>query len=124
MATLKQRDDPMRLFVRRLGLLGLFLLVIFTGWSVWGASRKDRESAALNQESQAALADLSAQETQLQGNIATLESDRGREATLRQEYAVGKPGENLVVIVDPATTTPAPPAPTLFDKIKSAFLWW
>lgn len=123
MAAVRQRNDPARLLWRRLGLLALLALVCFAGWSVWGAWQKDQESDALNQQSQAALATLTAQHTTLQQNITQLQSPRGREAALRQEYAVGAQGEGMIVIVD-ASSTPPPPPPTFLDKLKSAFSWW
>lgn len=77
----------------------------------------------LDQESQANLQDLSAQQTTLQQNISDLQSDRGKEAVLRQEYSVGEKGENMIIIVD-ASSTPPPPPPTFMDKLKNAFSWW
>ena len=41
---------------------------------------------------------LSQQQTQLQSDIASLETDRGKEAALRQQYAVGKKGEGLIIM--------------------------
>jgi cell division protein FtsB len=123
MAVGRQRNDPARLIWRRLGIVVLIALVCFAGWSVWGAWQKDQESAALDQESQAALATLSSQQTELQQNITDLETTRGKEAALREEYAVGAQGEGMIIIVD-ATSTPLPPTPTLLDKLRSAFSWW
>jgi len=124
MANIRARNDPVRIFLRRLLLAALFALVIFGAWSVWGAWRKEQESAALKQQSEAALADLTTQQSQLQANIASLQSDRGREAQLRQEYAVGKSGENLVIIVDASTTAPAAPPQSFLERLKKAFSWW
>lgn len=121
---IRSRDNPARLLWRRLILLGLFVLFIFASWSVWGAWRKDVESAQLNQESQAALADLTQQQSQLQQNIQDLQSERGKEAALRQEYDVGKAGEHEIVIVDPSQTEPATSTPSVFEAIKKAFWWW
>ena len=119
------RNDPVRIFLKRLALAALIGLVVFGSWSVWGAWKKDQESAALNQQSQAALADLTSEQQNLQQNISSLQSERGREAALRQEYAVGKNGENLVIIVDSTTSIPAPPPPPSFvEKLKKAFSWW
>ncbi len=123
MAAAKQRNDPARLRWRRLGLFVLLALVCFAGWSVYGAWQKDVESAALDQESQAALATLSAQQTTLKQNIDELQTPRGKEAALRQAYSVGEQGENMIVIVA-SSSTPPPPPPTFLDKLKSAFSWW
>lgn len=124
MATIRQRHDPVRLFGRRLVLFALFMLVIFGIWSVWGAWHKEEESAELKQESQAALSDLATQQTQLKGEIVKLESDRGREEALRDQYNMGKQGEDLIIIVDPATTTPIESTSTILDRIEQAFSWW
>ena len=123
MAALRQRSDPTRLLWRRLGLVVLIALVCFVAWSVWGAWQKDQESAALDQESQAALAELTTQQTTLEQNISDLQSPEGKEAALRQEYSVGAQGENMIIIVD-ASSTPPPPPPSFLDKLKGAFSWW
>jgi cell division protein FtsB len=123
MMAVRQRSDPTRLLWRRLALLALLALVAFAAWSVWGAWQKDVVSAALDQQSQAALATLTAQHQTLQENISELQTPRGREAALRQEYSVGAQGENMIVIVD-SSSTPPPPPPTFLDKLKSAFSWW
>jgi cell division protein FtsB len=123
MMAIRQTNEPVRLLWRRLGLLALFAFIILVGSGVWSAWQKDKESAGLNQQSQAALADLTAQESQLQGNITELQSDRGKEAALRQQYAVGKQGEDMIVIVD-SSTTPPPARPSFLDEIKKAFSWW
>ncbi|HTR18890.1 MAG TPA: hypothetical protein VMH91_02835 [Candidatus Paceibacterota bacterium] len=120
---IRPRNDPTRLLWRRLRLFGLFVLVVFVGAGVWNSWQKEKQSSALNRESQAALADLSSQESQLQGNITELQSERGKEAALRQQYAVGKQGEDMIVIVD-SSTTPPPQPQSFLDKLKKAFSWW
>ncbi|MDR3571860.1 MAG: hypothetical protein P4L81_06775 [Candidatus Pacebacteria bacterium] len=123
MAPVRQRNDPARLLWRRFALFGLFVLLCFASWSVWGAWQKDLASAALNRQSEAALADLTAQQATLQENISELQTDRGKEAELREEYSVGEKGEQMIVIVN-ASSTPPPPPPTFLDKLKKAFSWW
>lgn len=123
MAPVRQRNDPTRLLWRRIALFALFVLVCFAGWSVWGAWQKDQTSEALKEQSQAQLTGLTAQDQTLQQNIADLQSERGKEAALREEYSVGEQGENMIVIVD-ASSTPPPPPPSLMDKLKKAFSWW
>lgn len=121
---IRSRDNPTKLLWRRLMLLGVFALFVFGSWSVWGAWRKDVESAALNRQSQAALADLTQQQSQLQINIQELQSERGREAALRQAYGVGKAGEREIIIVDPSHPQPATSTPSVFESIKKALWWW
>lgn len=119
-----RKVDPVRLSMKRLFMLILVFLIVFAAAGVWSAYRKERESAELRVESQSSLADLTSQHEQLVANIANLQSERGKEAALRQEYAVGKEGERLIVIVDPSTTTPTEATSTILQKIEQAFLWW
>jgi type II secretory pathway component PulL len=116
------KELPAQLW-RRLALLALLILVAFVAWSVWGAYQKATQSAALAREAQASAADLAAQQATLEDHVAQLQSDRGKETALRQQYAVGKAGEQMVVIVN-ASSTPPPPSPTFFEKLKGAFSWW
>lgn len=119
-----RKVDPVRLSMRRLLMLGLVVLILFAAAGVWSAYQKERESAALRVESQNSLENLSSEHDQLVANIATLQTDRGKEAALRQEYAVGKKGEQLVIIVGPSTDTPAQATTTILQKIERAFWWW
>jgi cell division protein FtsB len=125
MATLRQRRDPVRIFMRRLALLGLFILVIVAASGVWSIYRKDQESIVLKEQAQAQLADLSTQQAQLNASIAELQTERGKEAALRQQYSVGDPGEGMIMIVEPAAATPIATTTTPFQAwLHSAFSWW
>lgn len=110
MEILSQKVDPVRLFWRRVLLAVLLALVLFGMSGVWRIYKRERESAVLIQSSTAHLADLTRREAQLRSDIANLDTDRGREAALRQQYQMGKPGEGMIIIVNPPT--PAPVAPT------------
>ncbi len=124
MASVKQRVDPTRLFLRRLGMFLLLVLVLFAIRAVWGVYAKASESGTLRDEAEAQLRDLQARETTLNASIGSLESERGKEEALRQAYQVGKPGEGLIEIVETTpTTTPAPP-PSRFHWLSSLFSWW
>ncbi len=125
MATLKERRDPVRIFGRRLMLLGLFFLVVVALSGVWGIYRKERESAVLKQEALAQLATLSAQQDQLTASIADLETERGKEAALRQEYNVGNAGEGMVIIVEPLKPATTTATSTSFETwLQDTFSWW
>ncbi|HVU75829.1 MAG TPA: hypothetical protein VHD38_03280 [Candidatus Paceibacterota bacterium] len=62
----------------------------------------------MREDSERQLQELTQQQESLQDNINKLQTARGKEEALRDQYAVGKPGEQLVIIVEPdrpATTT-------------------
>lgn len=121
MAAVRERHDPVRLMWRRLLLIGLFLFVLSAAWAVWGIWGKERESAALDSQAQGQLADLEARQAKLQSDYAALETDRGKEAALRQEYGVGKQGENLIVIVEPDKPVPVQATSSMMQWLKDVF---
>ena len=124
MASIKPRNDPVRLFWRRILMLALLLAVLFGIWAVFGVYMKERESIHLREQAEAQLKDLQQRETGLDARIASLETERGQEAALRDAYQVGKDGEGVITIVDqPASTTPVQETDqkNWFQKI---FWWW
>ena len=124
MAVLRPRNDPVRLFGRRLVLLSLFALIIVAGAGAWGAYQKERESYALRQEAEMQLDDLSKRQTQLDTDIANLETNRGKEQVLREQYALAARGEGLIVIVDTPPVAPTHATSSLVDWFKRTFGWW
>lgn len=126
MATLRERKNPARLFLRRLMLAGLFVLVLVAGSGVWDIYQKEQTSAILKQEAIAQLEGLSTEQSQLVASVNELKTERGKEAALRQQYNMADPGEGEIMIVEPATSAaPQAPTSTSFARwIKSAFPWW
>ena len=121
---IRSRNDPVRLFGRRLILLGLFALIVVSSTGVWGAYQKERESRALRNEAEMQLTDLSQRQAQLDADIASLETDRGKEQVLREQYALAARGEGLIVIVDTPPVAPTRATSSLVDWLKKTFTWW
>lgn len=105
-------------------LLGLLILVLAALWGVWGGYEKREESAALRTQAEAQLKDLSERQAQLTSDIANLETDRGMEEVLREQYALAAKGERLIVIVDAPKPAPLQATSSILDRIKKAFWWW
>lgn len=125
MAIIRPRNDPVRLFWRRLTLVGLLVLFAVAISGVWNAYQKERESGALRRQAQAQLNDLTTQENQLHSDIDTLQTARGKEAVLRQQYALAAKGEGVIVIVDPSTSTQAVATSSAFAEwLHNTFPWW
>ena len=120
---IRQRNDPVRLFGKRLIVLGLLALVVLAIGGVWNAYQKERESAALRTRAEVQLDDLTKRHAQLSSDIANLQTDRGREEVLREQYALAAQGEGLIVIVEPQAE-PAHATSTFMDKLRKAFRWW
>lgn len=125
MAIIRPRNDPVRLFWRRMAILGLFALVIFAASGVWNAYQKERESGALRAQAQTQLNDLTSQQNELNSDINKLQTERGKEAVLRQQYALAAKGEGVIVIVDPSTPTQATATSSAFAEwLHNTFPWW
>lgn len=120
---IRQGSDSVRLLWKRAGMLALLLVMLASLFAVWGVWHKKDESAALRHDAEMQLADLRDREGKLTAAIGMLQTDRGKEAELRQDYDVGAPGEHLVVIVD-QTPTPTAHATTTLERIASWFSFW
>ena len=121
---IRSRNDPVRLFGRRLILLGLFALIVLSAMGVWSAYQKEKESRLLRKEAEMQLGDLSKRQAQLDADIASLETDRGKEQVLREQYALAARGEGLIVIVDTPPVAPTRATSSLVDWLKKTFTWW
>ena len=124
MATSKQRRDPARLFLRRLGLLVLTGLVFVAASGVWNVYQKERESAALRAQVESEYAELRERETQLKKDIARLSTDRGMEEALRKQYALAEEGEGLIIIVEPPAAEPVHATSSVREWFENVFNWW
>lgn len=108
MAISDRRHRIAKLLWRRLRIVGILLLVALAASASWNIYKKERDSRAIRTDAERQLQELTQQQQALQENIDTLRTARGKEEALRDQYAVGKPGEKLVIIVEPerpATTT-------------------
>ena len=120
MAT-SSRNDPVRLFWRRVLTAGILVMAVFAGVGVVKVYLKERESAALRAQAEAGLADLESRHEKLETDVAALRTESGKEKVLRGAYDVGKRGEHLIVIVEP--TAPSHPRATTtpwYERLK----WW
>ncbi|MBI2611002.1 hypothetical protein HYW60_03670 [Candidatus Kaiserbacteria bacterium] len=119
-----QRQTATRLFLKRLGLLALAALALFAASGVWGVFQKERESASRKAEAELERADLLARQQQLSADIEMLESDRGLEETLREQYGFAERGEGLIVIVERPTSAPIHATSTLREWFRKTFWRW
>lgn len=122
MATYAGKRDPIKLFWRRLGIVALFIALVIALSGVWGVWRKERESRELRNQAQLQAQDLAAQAAQLQKDIARMQTDRGKEEVLREQYNVGAPGEQMIVIVTPDQPKPIAATSTGFQALVHKFL--
>ena len=121
---IRHRNDPVRLFGKRLLLLALFVSVVIAFGGAWGAYKKERESRTLRVEAEAQLNDFSERQAQLDSDIANLQTDRGMEGVLREQYALAARGEKLIVIVEPQKPEPVEDTSSVMQWLHKVFPWW
>ena len=119
-----QRRDPLRLFGKRLFLALLVVLVVVAISGVWKAYRKEQESLSLRQEAEVQLADLAKRKAQLEADITKLNTPRGMEDALREQYLLAKNGENLIIIVDSPTPAPIEATSSVKEWFQNSFSWF
>ncbi len=119
-----QRQSAVRLFLKRLGILSLFLLVAFSIPGVWSVYHKERESQLLRAQAEREWTDLVERQTQLEEDLSKLQTDRGLEETLREQFALALEGERLIVIVDPPKPAEVHASSSVREWFKNVFWWW
>jgi len=124
MAMRERQKTLVRLFWRRLSILGLITLIFAAAFGVWGVFQKERESRYLRDHAQRQAYELSAQEEELSTHISKLKTDRGKEETLRAQYAIGKAGEGLIIIVEPPTPEPIQASTTMRQWVRKFLPFW
>jgi len=89
-----------------LAILFIITLLIIRG--AFGVMMKERESQRLVSDLEVKEQTLADHEIELKNSIDRLQTDEGLDSEIKEKYSVAKPGEHVVVIVDPrplATTT-------------------
>jgi hypothetical protein len=87
-------------------------------WGVWG---KYQKSQALLSSAQNDLSGIEERQKTLSQAVSALSTDEGKERELRDRFALVKPGEHLVVLVDNAAA--AEPAVQSVEKGWWARFW-
>jgi hypothetical protein len=124
MATFDKRHDPIRILWRRLGMFGILVLVVAAIPGVWNVYGKERESRSLRTQAELQVRNLAQQEARLSGDISRLQTERGKEEALREQYAVGKRGEGLIIIVDPPQALPIEATSTIRQWVHKFLPFW
>jgi cell division protein FtsB len=122
MAIVGKRSDPVRLFARRLALLALLIIVFFALSALWDVYKKENESRTLRLQAEAQLYNLHMQEDHLNGEISRLQTERGKEEMLRENYEMAKAGENMIMIIEPPTQPKAVATTSSMSKWIHRFL--
>ncbi|HUY05230.1 MAG TPA: hypothetical protein VMV62_00700 [Candidatus Paceibacterota bacterium] len=107
---------------QRGGLIGILLLAIF--WLVsliWGLAGKAQIAVSQAGDAHRQYQALEARKSALGASLAALATSRGRDAAIRTAFGVARPGEEVIVVVPPATATPAVTPAPWWQKVLNWF---
>lgn len=101
----------------------LLLVVLILAWAVWGIARKEEIARSAVEDRKAELAILEERKAVFEANLAELSTERGQEATLRQNHGVAKSGEEVIIVVPPKEDELGPPLPW-YKRLLGFFGIW
>ena len=99
MKKFRERRRFKRALYSKLSIAVLIIAVFFLGKSVWGSWQKYSATSASRYQAQVRVNELKDQKEALEMEIERLRTDQGKEATLRDRFDVGAPGEEVINIV-------------------------
>jgi len=88
--------------------VALTLGIVWFGYLAWNLFSKEERARHAALDARATLVSLEERRATLEGDVAELETERGREAAFRETLGVARPGEEVIIVVPEATTTPPP----------------
>ncbi|MCX6756097.1 MAG: hypothetical protein NTX85_02050 [Candidatus Nomurabacteria bacterium] len=91
-----------------LSLIVLFLILVIFSFNMVGLFKKERETANTKSLVLDKVGRLEDREKSLNSSIEKLKTEKGTEDVIREKYQVVKPGEKMLIIVDPNDTNTAP----------------
>lgn len=109
------------LFSRGMALAILFAIV-FVGFGLVSIAGKSIAASRERKQAEAQAAALSEKNKEMARKLADINTPEGKEAALREQFPVVKPGEHLVVITDPSEQKTSD-TPVEKDSVPSGGFW-
>jgi len=84
------------------------VLVLIGAWLtslIWGLAQKAQIAVSQAHQAQAQYEALEKRKAALEGNLDSLATPRGQDAAIRTAFGVARPGEEVIVVVPPSTST-------------------
>jgi len=93
--------------MKEVAFMALFSLgILWFAYLIWGIVPKEERARLQVQETESQLASLEAREAELRKNLDELNTERGKEAVLRDTKGVALPGEEVIIVVPPEEQLP------------------
>lgn len=110
--------------MRRVLILALLVVALVGITSVWDVYGKEKDSRVLRAKEEMRLANLEEQSGHLERKLFQLKTERGKEEALREQYAVGREGERLIIIVEPKIPLPLQATSTFREWVGRYLPFW
>ena len=100
MLPFQERKKFRKILYSKASILVLLVGLVLVSRGAWSVHQKAEIARTERNESVRMLAELQGRNTALEASLERLKSDKGIEDEVRQKYAVARPGEEVVVVVD------------------------
>lgn len=119
----QQKQKIRRILYSRNSLIVIAIITTFFLRGAWGVWQKQKESEVKLKETEAALALAQNRQTVLTQNIERLNTQEGVEHEIRERFSVKKPGEDVILVVEPeqATSGEVTESKSSWSKVVSWF---
>lgn len=119
----QQKQKIRRMLYSRKSLIIALIVTAFFLRGAWGVWEKASESRMKLGDAEARLRVAESRQAVLSQNIERLNTPEGIEHEIRDRFSVKKPGEDVVLVVEPtvSTTTDSPEPQSTWSKITAWF---
>ncbi|MHB1118319.1 MAG: hypothetical protein ACYCZ7_02245 [Minisyncoccota bacterium] len=100
MLPFQERKKFRKILYSKTSIFVLFVALILASHGAWRVYQKAEIARTERDESVRVLTEIEERTKELETSLAGLKSDQGIENEVRQKYAVARPGEEVVVVVD------------------------
>ena len=121
MTDFRQKQKIKRVLYSRITLFFLTILIVIVTYNTWDIYKKERATKEILLKVQAEYSELQKREEFLAGEIQRLETDAGIEAEIRERYGVGRPGEEVIVLLEKQNKEEIVEEKGFWKKIQSWF---
>jgi cell division protein FtsB len=101
----QQKRQIKKVVYSRMTILVLFILLIFLAKATYDIYQREQLSIADYGSVKKQYDDLESRQALLNNEIAQLSTQAGVEEQIRDRFSVAKPGEEVITVVDQASTT-------------------
>ncbi len=102
-------------------LVGLLVLAaLWLASLIWGLGAKAEVAWREAHDTKAQYAELESRRAKLQASLDALETPRGQDAAIREAFGVAKSGEEVIVVVPPASSS-ATATPSFWARVWAWF---